>query len=428
MTGHHLPRHGVTAINSAMADHHVMFPQRLRKLGYRTGLIGKLHAQAGGIESRQRHPNDGFDRYELYYGGGAMMDSPLNAYAPWCKNRRPDVFDRLVEYEKHAGPIPAEVHMNTWSAQRTEAFFDEVAGSDNGQPFFLMVSIFDPHNPYDDHPPEVESRVDPRKLPPLIEPPEARSAWPNAIRRHAADNYFADFRDLSNEQVRQMRVGYYAEVGMIDDWVGRLLAMLDARNLSDNTLVLFCSDHGDLLGDHGLMVKGGVPYQANIRVPVIARWPGRFSASHRYAGPLQLNDLTALILSAAGIDTDELKIMMPDAINPLPALQNRSGRRREVAIHAYRNSGFARGHVAYDPPVHLTIAVDGRYKLAWYHSPPDIAGPPAIIDAQCFDLDADPKELNSLNPIAIPADRRDRLKQALEHFLIDESKQLAESA
>ena len=287
MTGHHLPRHGVTAIDSPLAELHVMFPQRLRERGYRTGLVGKLHAQAGGIEAERRHPHDGFDVYELYYGGGAMMDSPLNAYAPWCKERRPDVYERLVKFEKHAGPIPREVHMNTWAAERAAAFLDREPGRPGpqggskgppnaaaapGRPFFLMVSVFDPHNPYDDHPPEAERRVDASRLPPLIPPPGDRSAWPEAVERHAADNYFADFRDLSEEEVRRMRVGYHAEVALIDDLVGEVVAMLDERGLADDTLVLFCSDHGDLLGDHGLMVKGGVAYEANIRVPVIARW------------------------------------------------------------------------------------------------------------------------------------------------------------
>ncbi len=178
MTGHHLPRHGVDHIAAPLAEEHVMFPQRLRDAGYRTGLVGKLHAQAAGVERERRHPCDGFDAYELYYGGGAMMDSPLNAYAPWLRERRPDVFDRLVEHEKAAGPIPAEVHMNAWAAERAEAFLDEADAE--GRPFLLMVSVFDPHNPYDDHPPKAEARVDASALPPLI--PAIPGAWPPGLR------------------------------------------------------------------------------------------------------------------------------------------------------------------------------------------------------------------------------------------------------
>ena len=428
MTGHHLPRHGVTAIDSPLADRHVMFPQRLRERGYCAGLVGKLHAQAGGIEAQRRHPHDGFDVYEQYYGGGAMMDSPLNAYAPWCKERRPDVYERLVEFEKHAGPIPREVHMNTWAAERAAAFLDGAADAQNGDgPLFLMVSVFDPHNPYDDHPPEAERRVDAGRLPPLIPPPEDRSAWPEAVERHAADNYFADFRNLSEEEVQRMRVGYHAEVALIDDLVGEVLAMLDERGLADDTLVLFCSDHGDLLGDHGLMVKGGVPYEANIRVPVIARWPGRLADGGRYARPIQLNDLSAMILAAAGVEPDELVEVMPDAVDPTPGLRAGTARlagdvpRREIAVNAYRNSGFARGHVPFDPPIHLTVATDGRFKLALYHNPPAPGEAPAVTAGQFFDLDEDPTEQRDLFDTPRHPEARGRLWEAVEQFLRDEA-------
>ena len=432
MTGHHLPRHGVTAINSPLAKHHVMFPERLRRLGYRTGLVGKLHAQAGGIERRRRHPHDGFDVYELYYGGGAMMDSPLNAYAPWCRARRPDMYERLVEHEKHAGPIPLEVHMNTWAAERAAAFFNEAEeGEDRGEPFFLMVSVFDPHNPYDDHPPEAEARVDPGKLPPLIPPPRDRSAWPEAVERHAADNYFGDFRDSTDAQMHRMRVGYYAEVALIDDLVREVVCQLETRGLLDETLVVFCSDHGDLLGDHGLMVKGGVPYEANLRVPVIVRPPTQTTRlsqvvpKTRYSGPIQLNDLTAMMLAAGGLKPEALAAELPDAVDPTPALlagaDAVAGNRREVAVNAYRNSGFARGHVPFDPPIHLTTAVDGRYKLALYHDPPRHGAEPAIHDGQCFDLQDDPLELDDRFGDEALSGPRERLRQHLMAFLRDEA-------
>ena len=289
LTGHHLPRHGVETISGELRPEEVLFPERLRAAGYRTGLVGKLHTQSGAIESQRRHPHDGFDVYDLYYGGGAMMGSPLNAYAPWVKERRPDVYERLVEHEKAAGPIPAEVHMNAWAAERAEAFLDEAAGTD--RPWFLMVSVFDPHNPYDDHPPEEEARVDTAGLAPLIPPPATGEA-PAGVERHARDNYFGDAAEMTPEEVERMRVGYHAEVGMIDDLVGELLAQLDARGLAGDTLVLFLSDHGDLLGDHALLVKGPVvvrrePPRAGDR-PVAGK--GRAGDAARRADPAQRPD------------------------------------------------------------------------------------------------------------------------------------------
>ena len=415
LTGHHLPRHGVETISGVLDPDAVMFPERLREAGYRTGLVGKLHAQAGAVESRERHPHDGFDAYELYYGGGAMMTSPLNAYAPWVRERRPGVFERLVEHEKAAGPIPAEVHMNTWAAERAEAFLDAGGTGGDERPWFLMVSVFDPHNPYDDHPPEAEARVDASRLPPLI-PPPAPGEVPPGVTRHARDNYFGDFAEMTPEQVERMRVGYHAEVGMIDGLVGRLLGTLDARGLAGDTLVLFLSDHGDLLGDHGLLVKGPVVYDANLRVPAILRWPRRVEAGRRHAGPVQLNDLTATLLNAAGVEAD-----LPDAIDPL------GPEPREVAVNAYRNSGLGAGHKPHDPPVHLTCATDGRWTLARYHAAPGTPGTPGTPGnptprgTQLFDRATDPDQLRDLTEEPAGAEARARLDAAVDAFLREEA-------
>ncbi len=204
-----------------------------------------------------------------------------------------------------------------------------------------------------------------------------------------------------------MRVGYHAEVGMIDDLVGDLLAMLDARGLADDTLVLFLSDHGDLLGDHGLMVKGPAVYDANLRVPAILRWPRRVEAGRREAGPIQLNDLTSTLLNAAGVAAD-----LPDAVDPLGPT------RREVAINAYRNSGLGAGHKPHDPPVHLTCATDGRWTLARYHP-----GPGNTIDlgTQLFDRETDPDQLRDLADDPAGADARARLDAAVDDFLAEEA-------
>ncbi|BAM03316.1 sulfatase family protein [Phycisphaera mikurensis] len=404
LTGHHLPRHQVETIDGELDPEEVLFPERLRGAGYRTGLVGKLHAQSGAIESRRRHPHDGFDVYDLYYGGGAMMGSPLNAYAPWVEARRPDVYQLLVEHEKAAGPIPAEVHMNAWAAERAAAFLDAEGGG--GRPWFLMVSVFDPHNPYDDHPPEAEARVDEAALPPPI-PPPAPGTVPPGVARHARDNYFGDYAEMTDEQVRRMRTGYHAEVGMIDDLVGRLLTHLDARGLAEETLVLFLSDHGDLLGDHGLLVKGPVVYDANLRVPAIVRWPGRVEAGMRHAGPIQLNDLTATLLHAAGVDAE-----LPDAIDPLGC------RRREIAINAYRNSGLGAGHKPHDPPIHLTCATDGRWTLARYHAGP---GDPTPRGTQLFDRVADANQLHDLAGEPAGAEAEARLGAAINGFLAMEA-------
>ena len=379
LTGHHVARHGVLDLDGELADDHVLLGERLRRLGYHTGLVGKLHVQSGRIERERRHPNDGFDVYDFYYGGGAMMDSPLNAYTPWLAARRPDVLERLRERGKDAGPIPAEVHMTTWAAERTVHFIEH---RPKDRPFFCLMSVFDPHNPYDDHPPEYEQRLG--EIPPPI---PADDDLPTPILRERHGNYYADFDSLSAADLEAIRRGYFASIALIDEQIGRVLDRLDDLGLADDTLVVFTSDHGDMLGDHGLLVKGAVPYEGNVHVPLIVRWPGRVEAGGVSGQVVQLNDLAAMSLNAAGGDDS----VMPDAIDPLRG-------RREVATCVYRNSGLAAGHVPFDPPIHMGLAFDGRWKLCRYGDGGELL----------FDLRDDPRERvdRSADPAAADARRR----------------------
>ena len=98
-----------------------------------------------------------------------------------------------------------------------------------------------------------------------------------------------------------MRVGYHASVAFLDEQVGRVLDALDQRQLTDNTLVIFTSDHGDMLGDHRLLVKGAFFYDACTRVPLLMRWAQQLAGAGVVTSPVQLHDLAATILAAARI-------------------------------------------------------------------------------------------------------------------------------
>jgi arylsulfatase A-like enzyme len=191
--------------------------------------------------------------------------------------------------------------------------------------------------------------------------------------------------------------------------------MLDERGVHEETRLVFTSDHGDLLGDHDLMVKGHVGYDPNVRVPLIARWPGMMDGGTRLKSPVQLNDLAALFCSAAGVEAN-----LPDAVDPLPALCG-EGAGRQHAICAYRNSGLACGHVPHDPPIHMTMATDGRWKLVLYHAGPGDAAP---VNRQLFNLNDDPQELNDLVNQARGREALRGLTDVATQF-IEEERQLA---
>jgi arylsulfatase len=383
LTGHHLPDHGVYRLYDVLPDDEVLFPERLRVLGYQTALVGKLHVSSMHAEAEARHPHDGFDVYEWCNEGCVRMDSPFHAYARWLDEVDP-AFRRRLETEGRAVlHHPAHLHLSHWAAERTIAFLRE---RDPDRPFFCLMSLFDPHNPYRDYPPHAADGVDADAIPAPVDDDLARR--PEALRREQADGYFGDARELSPEELRTMRRDYHANVAFADEEIGRVLAALDDLGLRERTLVVFCSDHGDMIGDHGLLVKGAFFFDPCVRVPLLMRWPGVIEPGTRVGGLAQLHDLAATFLAAAGAAPADLRAWMPDARDLLPAATEGTSV-REAAVCAYRDSGIStRG--AWDPPLHGTMWREGGHKLNVFHLPD------GRVEGELYDMATDPDELHDL--------------------------------
>jgi arylsulfatase A-like enzyme len=106
-------------------------------------------------------------------------------------------------------------------------------------------------------------------------------------------------------QVRTMRQVYYGQISLVDAEVGRLLDYLDERGLAENTLIVYTSDHGDYMGDHGLMTKSPALYDCLVRVPLIVRWPGHVDENRRDARFASHVDLLPTFAAAAGAPPPE---------------------------------------------------------------------------------------------------------------------------
>ena len=127
------------------------------------------------------------------------------------------------------------------------------------------MSVFAPHNPYQDYPLEIGDLSDEEKIPdPFVLESDFEETSPT-LKRLSIEGGKA--RKLSKEELRQMRFGYHASIALIDLEIGRVLEALDHKGIVDNTLVIFVSDHGDMLGDRLQMTKGGFFYDACVRVP-----------------------------------------------------------------------------------------------------------------------------------------------------------------
>ena len=187
-----------------------------------------------------------------------------------------------------------------------------------------------------------------------------------------------------------MRVGYHASVAFLDEQVGRVLDALDQRQLSDNTLVIFTSDYGDMLGDHRLLVKGAFFYDACTRVPLLMRWPQQLAGAGVVTSPVQLHDLAATILAAARIPSPRRD--GPRSARDLRAVVGGVEATRPAICH-YLESGVDAYGRYFDPPIYASMICDGRFKLNVYWQDQTRR---RFDQAQLFDLQTDRDEMTNL--------------------------------
>jgi arylsulfatase A-like enzyme len=174
------------------------------------------------------------------------------------------------------------------------------AGTEGGagaRPFAAWVSYPDPHTPYE-VPRAWAETVPPASvvLPPAQGDDEALPERNRVLRR------ILDVSGESDDDLRRAVAVYHAQVRFVDDGVGRILDALERLALREHTIVVFCSDHGDLAGEHGMTRKGGLFYDCLVRVPLIVSWPGHVPEGAVEASPVNLLDIVPTLLTLQGLD------------------------------------------------------------------------------------------------------------------------------
>lgn len=204
--------------------------------------------------------------------------------------------------------LPPAYHNTPWTADRA---IDFLRHGRSEKPFCMWVSFPDPHHPFDC--PEPWSRLHP---PEDVDLPEHRTRdldvrpwWHRAAIENepagSAKNVeirkrYSRISEQTDEQLREIIANTYGQLAFIDDNVGRILATMDELGLRENTIVIYMADHGDWLGDHGLILKGPMFYEGLLRVPLIVRGPG-VPAGQTIADPVSTIDIgtTAMALGGA---------------------------------------------------------------------------------------------------------------------------------
>ncbi|MGI8417342.1 MAG: sulfatase-like hydrolase/transferase [Nakamurella sp.] len=408
MTGQYVHAHGLWANGVGLGADHPLVSRSLADAGYDCGLVGKFHIGGACIDGRvEPRLDDGFRVFE--WAHDPYPGSTKNAYHQWLQQQWPERYRLALDPDSPLSfdTMPTESHYSHWIAGRT---IDYLRNAGHDRPFFFVANFFDPHHDFG-APEEYTEMYDGAALDPPISRPAELADKPSVQTSASHESYAGHARGFTSytpDEIQHIKARYYAMVSLVDDEVGRIVDELDDAGLGQDTLVIFTSDHGEMLGDHQLLLKGPMMYEGAVRVPLIMRWPATFEAGTVRSEPVELIDLTATILDVAGISAfpglqgSSLVAMASDPSADAP---------RDWALCEYRNSGHP-----YPVPIHTTMLRNGTDKIVVWHGDPSSA---RGREGELYDLSVDPQELVNLWDQPAHRDRQRRLEALLIDVLVD---------
>jgi len=275
MTGTYPHVNGMIANDLRLRESQVTIAEILREAGYRTGFVGKWHLDGGPRDPGYVPPGprrQGFDFWAAY-------ECHHKHFEPTYFRDTPDV----ITVRKFEPEASCDFAIEFLRAQPRD------------QPFFLTVQMGPPHDPYG-APEEYMQRYPVERITPPAnwQPGSEKSPAPPAGQRGVASRYVpvGGLEEIA---------AYYAAITALDDQVGRLIKTLQETGRDENTIVLFTSDHGDMLGSHGMRRKRK-PHDESARVPGILRWPARIPQGRSVDTLFSHIDMAPTLLSLAGFD------------------------------------------------------------------------------------------------------------------------------
>ena len=290
-----------------------LITRRLREVGYACGLAGKLHL-TGGYDGYESRTDDGYGFF--HWSHSPRRDRATYAdYSRWLESKGHDPQEVLKRYDFDRYPrpegdmpqggfleptedfdnVPPELHQTTWCTEMTLEFLEETRAE--GKPWLMSVNPFDPHECFD-APWEFYRRYDPAKMPaPAFRPEDI--AHQNKIQEAGVD-FQGESREPKDWWFPEVTASYYAMIELVDEQFGRIVDYLEETGQRENTIVIFMSDHGEMLGDHGLVLKGCRFYEGAVRVPLAISWPGHFEAGLVSDALVELTDIYPTLMEATG--------------------------------------------------------------------------------------------------------------------------------
>jgi choline-sulfatase len=381
--------HGMLGYASVPEQYPYEMPTALKEAGYYTCSIGKNHW----TPQRNKH---GLDECILDESGRAQNPEFKSDYRCWFSSVAPTQDPDATgigfnDYTARPFALDEHLHPTRWTGDVAVNFLEQY---DKEQPFFLKVSFARPHSPYD--PPQrfwdlyKDAEIPERHI----------GDWAGRFEARSSDRDDLWHGDLGAEAARTARIGYYGNITFIDEQIGRMRDVLEARGMLENTLILFVSDHGDMTGDHHLWRKS-YAYEPSARVPMIIRWPESLVEASRgqvREEPVEIRDIFPTFLDATGSA-------------PARELDGKS-----MLELARGNAGDWRAwidlehDVCYGKNNHWTALTDGKTKYIFHAFDGE---------EQLFDLANDPGEIHDLAKVAAHEESlatwRARMVAHLEH-------------
>lgn len=468
MTGRMPSLHGTQQNGIPLALDAVCFTHLLRAAGWRTALFGKAHFQnftgapsrfqlewpGGQLPPPQelREPTrglrtgPGYDREYAFdasadpaadeqqgdfYGFERFRvctwhaDSVRGHYSAWLRERLPEAerlrgavpppYDpTLVAPQVRASALPEHLYPTHYVADQTIAYLEERARDPAGEPFFVQCSFPDPHHPFTP-PGRFASMYDPADVtlpesfhrrphdpPPML----AQLHRDLALGTRRLQDWVAPYA-VTEAEARHTVAATLGMVSLIDEAVGRVMRRLEALGLADNTVVVFTSDHGDWMGDHGVMLKGPMHYQGLIRTPLIWTEP-QYAPEPGGVAPAS----SGLAVSALASSLDVARSLLARAGlaagygmqgQDLGAcLQTPDRSEHDCVIVEHQTSRPVPGATR---RLRVRTMTDGRWRLSIWDGIPF---------AELYDLEADPHELvNRWNDPGFRARRAELVERML---------------
>jgi len=411
-------------VNLNSLEYLPIFPEILRNEGYVTKAIGKMHFNYAArdfydfksvekipnwISKRSRKrlkekfpkPYIGFDDVEMTIGHGDLC---VGHYSDWLEERAPQYAEMIykkirttLDHTYRESFLPEELYPTSYCTDRAVDFLEKHAKGDHGdKPFLMYVSYPDPH-----HPCTPPGKWGEMYKPEDIELPKSFSDKQN-IKTHKFIGPRSDlpqtgkmvFHTTTEEEARNFIAKTYGMVSMIDDSVGQILAALEKLGFADNTMIVYTSDHGDMLGDHGMILKGFMGFNGIFNVPLIWKVPGVTKTGAVSDSLVSAIDLAPTILNLSNINKKKIPLDI-QGVDITPMLKNPNEKVRDSCLIEVDEADIR----AKAPDVvnilplgnlemRLKSLVTERYTLTVYNKLPEYG--------DLFDRENDPDELNNL--------------------------------